>query len=100
MTDRITVSGFRRPRSQAPSRKEPRVWPIRPRNLIWVAVLGALPIVSAGWGTPHMLLNYSYTGRDAFLYYTDCAYLGLDGAIRHTRGASCPVVRFLKRIGG
>ena len=102
-TDRIRVSGFRRPRMTRPPRPASTfVAPVRPTNLLWlVPLLGApalpsLPALPDFSGTPHLLLFSTSTGEGAFRFYTECAYMGLDGGMSHLSGPSCPTVRFFR----
>lgn len=93
--DRIRVSGFRIPRVK---RRWLTGWvlPVRPRNLVWFAVLVALPLIARGWGTPRLLLATTSSGSGVFRFYSDCAYLGLDFRMTHVGGGSCPILRLLK----
>ena len=109
MSEPIRVTGFRKPRMPRPPRRVAhRVLPVRLMNLLWTVPLIILPALTQvpGFprlpglpdlsGTPHLLLFYTSTGQDAFKYYIECAYLGLDGGISHLSGSSCPYVRFFK----
>ena len=109
MAERIRVTGFRRPRMPRPPRRvSPFVSPVRPMNLLWlvpILVVPALPdLMPRVWpnilpnfsGSPHLLLFSTSTGDGPFKFYTECAYVGLDGSMSHLHGTSCPTIRFFK----
>lgn len=97
MAERMKVSGFRRPVSEGEAgMRRARVWLVEPRNMIWVAVLAGLPVIVAVWGTPHMLMNYTYEGTSANRTYITCQYIGYRERVIHPSDGQCPIFRLLK----
>lgn len=97
MVERITVSGFRLPRSARRRWRWPR-WtaPIQLRDLLWIPLVAAVPVALASWGTPHLLLTYTSFGPADHRTYQSCFYVGLDSRMVFPRDGQCPWIRFLK----
>ena len=75
------------------------VAPIRPRNLLWIAVLaGAGPMVTL-YGTPHLRVRYTYFGKVERPYYETCDYWGIGTFSLRPADGVCPLV-VLARAGG
>lgn len=73
---------------------------LRPSYFVWLIVPIGLYAASQVFGKPHMRWTYRYTdfsGYTADRYYTQCTYLGLDGAITiHPSNGACAFVRLFK----
>jgi len=74
--------------------------PIRLRHFIWMAVLAALGIGVALYGTPHLRYIYTYTNTYEQPYYVSCDYVGWNSQRIIPRGGHCPLITLLKSPTG
>lgn len=80
--------------------KPPLVWPVRPRNLIWLPVLGAGVLAAMVFGTPHLRFRYVWNGKaDAPLYYS-CDYVGLHPFNLQPADGECAVLMLSRGSSG
>ena len=70
----------------------PFVAPIRPRNLLWVVVLASLWLAADHYGTPHLLITYSWSGSTARPFYHGCWYWGRHPFRTSPTSGACPLV--------
>lgn len=72
--------------------KIPFVAPIRPVNLIWIAIVGGVVWAASHYGTPHLRIQYVWSGRSAQPVYHDCFYWGLHPFRLRPSSGECPLV--------
>ena len=95
----ITVSGFRRPRSNRPAHRRARVAWVRASHMLWAPiVLGGL-LVGLLVGTPHVLMTYTYSDGFFGRVYHSCDYLGQHSQRVIPNDGRCPIIRLLKAEG-
>lgn len=76
----------------APAPKAPFVWPVRPRNFVWVVVVGAVLAAASIFGTPHLRYQYVWNGNPTAPRYFACDYVGLHSFHLEPADGECPVL--------
>jgi len=67
------------------------VMPIRPRNLVWIVILACLWGGAEFYGTPHLRIQYTWSGKDERPYYHLCDYWGLSSFRIVPADGVCPL---------
>ena len=79
---------------------------VRPKSLLWLAVVGGLVWAAAEFGSPHLRFQYTYyatgapSGAEAGRRYVSCDYVGLHSRRVIPRNGRCPMFRLLKAPEG
>jgi len=74
----------------------PFVAPVRPRNLLWIAMLGGMWVALEVYGTPHLRVQYTWSGKTDRPYYHVCNYWGLSSFRVHPPNGECPLFVFAR----
>lgn len=74
----------------------PFVAPIRLRNLLWVPVLACTWLAATVYGTPHLRVQYSYSGKRETPRYRSCNYWGLSSFRVTPPDGACPLIVLMK----
>ncbi|NKE48642.1 hypothetical protein HB662_28000 [Roseomonas frigidaquae] len=75
-----------------PVSRAPFVAPVRPRNLLWIAVLCAAAGALVNYGTPHLRVTYVYSGSYERPHYHRCFYWGVHPFEVAPQNGSCPIL--------
>lgn len=81
---------------RAKPKRQPFVWPVHPKYLLWAAAFGVLVWIYQAYGTPHLRFKYSYSGHAQRPYYHTCDYIGLHSRRYTPRDGQCPLFKFFK----
>lgn len=76
------------------------VWPVRPRSMIWLLIVGAVWLAATIYGTPHLRAQYTWNGRDSYPVYYKCWYWGLHSFDTLAFGGHCPLVLLARSTAG
>jgi hypothetical protein len=79
-----------------PATKASFVWPVRPHNFIWIAVVGAVLMAASIFGTPHLRYQYVWNGNPDAPRYFACDYVGLHPFHLEPAAGECPTVMLVR----
>jgi hypothetical protein len=85
-------------RNEPAKQDAPGVPLIRLKNLLW------MPLLAAGWlaielyGTPHILITYTYRPVAGARYYLSCDYWGVHSFNLKPVDGECPYVLFARAV--
>ena len=96
MSDKMRIEGISIPKADPQTAKSGRVSPVRPRHMIWLAVLGSLWFGVQLYGTPHLRFIYTYKEFSGHRFYLTCQYAGLHSQKIIPVHGRCPLFVFLK----
>jgi hypothetical protein len=74
------------------SNKRPFVAPIRAVNLIWVVVVAGTVWAGYRYGTPHLRIEYVWSGMRSAPVYHACRYWGLHPFRIVPPSGECPAI--------
>ena len=91
------------PKRKPASASGARPWLIRPTKLLWIPAVGAIWLVVATYGTPHLRFQYNWTPLPGYSDATPdrfrfnwCDYVGLHPRRIVPDGGGCPLVRLMR----
>lgn len=72
--------------------KVPFVAPVRAINLLWLVIVLTVLWAADRYGTPHLRIEYTWSGSKANPTYHNCAYWGLHSFRIQPASGECPIV--------
>lgn len=76
--------------------KAPFVAPVRLVNMLWLPIVLALVWAEHRYGTPHLRVEYTWSGTKAYPTYHDCRYWGLHSFRLNPPAGPCPAILFAR----
>lgn len=68
------------------------VAPIRLINCLWLIIVGGLWMAANHFGTPHLRIQYTWSGSKSYPTYHACSYWGLHSFRVEGAPLTCPLL--------
>ena len=96
MTEKMHIEGIEYPKAAKSGTAPKAIALFRLKHFAWSAMLGALALGVALYGTPHLRFIYQYSGSGKSVFYHTCDYVGWHSQRIVPRDGNCPLIQFLK----